>query len=223
MAESAPISLDPTSDRIQAQVEPMDAGRLGVYAALGASAGSVPLPWVTDVLVRQVRGALLHDVAVRRGVSLTPEARDVLADPQGPAAPRGFAAQALRFLGARLAVRVLTSFGPGALLWSLRGALRTYALGRLFDRYLARGRPQGAVRIDVEEARRVRKVIDAAMAHAMTTSAGLAPEPTVIDDQRDATTALIDAALGFAARVPSWMTRRLDVAFDEVCRAEDAG
>jgi hypothetical protein len=223
MAETAPISLDPTNDRLETQVEPMDAGRLGVYAVLGGSAGTVPLPWVTDVLVRYVRGALLQEIAARRGVSLTPEAREVLADPQGPAAPRGLAAQALRFLGARLAVRMLTSLGPGALLWSLGGTLRTYALGRLFDRYLARGRSQRAVRIDAEEARRIRKAIDTAMARALTTAAGFGPEPTVIDDQRDAATAFVDAALGFAARVPSWMTRRLDVAFDEVCRAEDAG
>src|SRR6202008_3528231 len=53
---------------VRAHVSPVERSRLGVYAAIGASAGAVPLPWIPDVLVRRVRGALVHDVAVRPGL-----------------------------------------------------------------------------------------------------------------------------------------------------------
>src|SRR5258708_3798908 len=94
----------------------VDRGRIGVYAALGASVGALPLPWLPDSLVRRVRGALVHDVAVRHGVSLSSDARDVLAEPAGPDGPRGLVAQAVRFFGLRLAGRVPTRLRPAGFL-----------------------------------------------------------------------------------------------------------
>src|SRR5580658_1808074 len=121
-AQSEPLAGLPREGGIDtvrgtSRSRPVDRGRLGVYAAIGASLGSVPIPWLPDALARRVRGALVHDVAVRHGLSLTREARDLLAEPSGPDGPRGLLAQALRFFGARLALRALTSFGPIAFVW----------------------------------------------------------------------------------------------------------
>jgi hypothetical protein len=214
-----PEALDTPAAVPLAAAAPQGDTRLGVYVLLGASAGSVPLPWVPEALLRRVRGALLHDVATRHGVSLTPEARAILCDPLGVGAPRGVVADALRFVGGKVAMRALTLLGPASLVWPVGGALRTYVLGHLFEHYLAVARTDRAVRVDAAEARRVRAAIDAAFARVVTMSAR-APEPEPepggsIDDQRDATTALIDAILGFTARVPTLITRRLDAAFDE--------
>ena len=65
-------------------------GRLGTYTMMGAASGVVPLPWVPDAIVRRVRGALIHDLTARHGLSLTPEARTVLIEPSGADGPRGF-------------------------------------------------------------------------------------------------------------------------------------
>jgi hypothetical protein len=195
---------------------PVEAGRIGVYTALGAGVAFVPLPWLPDSLSRRIRGALVHDVAVRHGLSLTRDARDVLSEPVGPDGPRSLLSQAARFLGARFAVKTLTRFGPMGLVWPARAALLTFTLGHLFDRYLELGRIERAVRIDADEARRVRQAIDGALARALTVDAGFAPEPTTIDDQRDAMTALLDGVLGVAAGVPGWLVKRLDAAFDDL-------
>ncbi|HEY8041508.1 MAG TPA: hypothetical protein VIF15_16995 [Polyangiaceae bacterium] len=195
---------------------PIEGGRLGVYTALGASVSAIPLPWVPDSLVRRVRGALVHDIAVRHGLSLTQDARDVLCEPSGPDGPRGLLAQAVSYLGVRLAARTLTRFGPIGMVWPVRNALRTFVLGHLFDRYLEAGRTERAVRVDVDEARRVRQAIDGALARALTVEAPPAEEPTVIDDQRDAVTALMDGLLGLAAGVPGRLMGRLDAAFDDL-------
>jgi len=129
-AQSTPLASparEGTLDALQspARSRPVDRGRLGVYAAVGASLGSVPIPWLPDAFARRVRGALVHDVASRHGLSLTREARDVLAEPSGPDGPRGFVAQAVRIIGVRVALRVRTGVGPVAVVWPLRQALGT--------------------------------------------------------------------------------------------------
>lgn len=215
MARTVPIARD-AGPRSMAEAErsPVDRSRLGVYAALGGAVGAVPLPWLPDSLGRRVRGALVHDIAVRHGLSLTGDARELLAEPSGPDGPRSLLSQAARFAGRRLA-RALTA-GPLGLVWPLREVLRTYTLGHLFDRYLELSRVERAVRIDAPEARRVRQAMDGALTRALTVVAAPPPEPTAIDDQRDATTALVDGLLGLAAGVPSRLVHRLDAAFDEL-------
>src|SRR5579883_3291201 len=153
MARTDPLTRDDARDAtpVRARAAAVERSRIGVYAAIGASAGAVPLPWIPDALVRRIRGALVHDVAVRHGLSLTLDARDVLAEPACADGPRGLFAQAVRFAGAQLAARTLTRLGPVGLFWPLRSAAQTYALGHLFDRYLETARTERAVRIDVEE------------------------------------------------------------------------
>ena len=216
MAQTIPLDRDDASPRTVVMRSAVDRGRLGIYAGLGAALTAVPLPFVPDSLARRVRGALVHDIAVRHGLSLTRDARDVLSEPSGPDGPRGFVAEAMRFFGGRLAVRMLTRFGPVALVWPVRTGLRTYVLGHLFDRYLGHGRRDRAVRVDVEEARRVRQAIEGALARALTIESPGIEEPTVIDDQRDAMTALVDGLLGLVAGVPDRLVRRLDAAFDDL-------
>jgi hypothetical protein len=217
MAHRSPLSRDDVESLPAVGARsPVERGRLGVYAAVGAAAGAVPLPWVPDSLAKRVRGAVVHDVAVRHGLSLTQEARDVLSEPAGPDGPRGLVAQTVRFFGLRLATRVLTRIGPARMVWPVRNAYQTYVLGHLFDRYLELGRTERAVRIDASEARRVRQAVDGALARALTVEPPPAEEPTVIDDQRDAMTAFIDGLLGVAAGVPSRLVGRLDAAFDDL-------
>jgi hypothetical protein len=223
MVERSPLTAEPqTAPTATAEVHalhtarsPVEPSRLGVYSALGATVAAVPLPWVPDSLARRVRGALVHDIAVRRGLSLTREARDVLADPAGPDVRRGVVSQAVRYLGMRFATRLLTSVGPVGLFWPAQHAVRTYVLGRMFDRYIERWRTERAVRIDADEARRVRRAIDAALTGAINVQLGPTEEPTPVDDQRDPTTALIDALLGTAAGLPERLLRRVEAAFDD--------
>src|SRR5580658_5646923 len=83
-------------------------GRLGVYAALGRYARTIPLPWVPSAVLQRVRGALLSDLAAGYGVSLTGDARAELSDPRGPKRAHTLATQALRIAGDRVATRTLS-------------------------------------------------------------------------------------------------------------------
>jgi hypothetical protein len=195
---------------------PVARSRIGVYAALGATVGAVPLPWVPDALARRLRGALVHDIATRHGLSLTRDARAVFAEPSGPDGPRGVFAQALRFLGAKVALRAVTSLAPMNLLWPARSAMQTFVLGHLFDRYIELSRTERGQRIEVEEARRVRLAIDSAIVRAVTVTAEAARKPAASDDERDTITALVDALLGAAAGLPERVLQRIDAAFDDL-------
>jgi hypothetical protein len=223
MVERSPLTADNPADATPTQgaPAPLESGRLGVYTALGATVAVVPFPWIPEALARRIRGALVHDVAARRGLSLSREARDVLSEPTEAGAPRGLLSQAVRFFGMKLAARVFTRLGPIGMLWPVQYGLRTYVLGRMLDRYFERWRTERAVRVDVAEARRVRGAIDGALARAMTVQVAPTEEPTPIDDQRDPTTALIDALIGIAAGVPERLLRRLDAAFDELLAQAD--
>jgi hypothetical protein len=222
MVERSPLAEDSSTTRhLQSSRSPLEPGRLGVYTALGATVAAVPFPWLPEALAKRVRGALVHDIAVRHGLSLTPEARALLAQTSGPDVPRGLVSQALRFFGMKIAVRWLARLGPVGMIWRADYAVRTYALGRLFDRYLERWRTETAVRVDVGEARRVRLAADSALLRAVTVQVAPEQEPTPVDDQRDPTTALIDAFIGMAAGVPDRLARRLDVAFDELLARSD--
>jgi uncharacterized protein (DUF697 family) len=188
-------------------------GRVTTYAALGAAAGSVPIPWVPDLLSRRVRGALTADIAARHGLSITPEARDILAEPAGTEGPRGMGAQAMRFF----VRRVLGRFGPLAVVPTVRTAIETFVLGHLFARYLDAARTERAARIDVEEARQVRQAIDKAVGLAlspeMRSTIEVAPRPP--EDLRDGLTKMIDGVLMTFASAPEWVLHRLEAAFDE--------
>ena len=205
--------MTPTHTRPQSlsRSERLGTGRLGSYAAMGAAVGLMPLPWLPGALTDRLRGALLHDVARRHGLSLSKEARQILSAPFGPPMMRGVIGQAVQFASGRL----LGRFGPLAALAPVRGALSTFVLGHLFHRYVSSLRQERALRIDAEEARRVRRAIDDALMRALTTPAPAEEVEAVgADDPRDELTRVVDGLLAAAASVPGWLVRRLDAAFD---------
>ncbi|HVJ91862.1 MAG TPA: hypothetical protein VM580_18810 [Labilithrix sp.] len=188
-------------------------GRLGTYTVLGAVSGVVPLPWVPDAIVRRIHGALVHDLTSRHGLSLTPEARDVLVEPERLDGTRGYIQQGVTFA----AMRVLARVGPLGLLAPVRAGFGTFVLGHLLERYLDTARMVRSVRIDVEEARRIRRAIDQALLYALTTEGRSSREqrPQPAEDLRDQSTQIVDGVLISIASAPGWLVRRLDAAFDE--------
>jgi hypothetical protein len=225
---SAPPLERPASDTTRSLPRArVDQGRLGIYAAMGAGTGTVPLPWVPDALARRVRGSLVHDIAVRHGLALDLAAREALAARAAPGEKRGLVRQAVRFVGATLAKRALTGLAPIGLVGPVRAALDTYVLGHLFDRYLVQ-REQSAQpevphgpRIGEDEARRVRRAIDSALLRALTVDVDpVAPPPPDGGDARDRTTTFIDGVLSFTAGVPEQLIVRLDAAFDDIMQHE---
>jgi len=188
-----------------------------MYAAIGAAAASVPIPWIPDSLVSRVRGAVVHDVATQHGVSLTADARRALGQARSGASstPVGLAAQTLRFVGLRLAGRTLSRFAPIGLLWPVRDAIRTYSLGLLFDYYLRTIRAHAGGPMDEPEARRVRSAIDGAAARILSADSAFVDPPEPEGDARDPLTAFIDTMLAMTASLPERLILRLEAAFDE--------
>jgi hypothetical protein len=189
-------------------------GQLGAFALLGAAASTVPLPWLPDALSRRLRGALVQDIAARHGRTLTPEARTLLGDPSSASTHRGPVRKAFRYLGRKM----LTRFGPLALLPTLRGGLETYVLGYLFDRYLSRTDRTPNGRLEVDEARHVLRAIDRAVIRVASPDLELAwpRTPAPPEELRDELTQALDGLLSATTTVPSWLLARLAAAFDEV-------
>jgi hypothetical protein len=188
-------------------------GRLGAFTLLGAAAGSIPLPWLPGRLTRRVRGALVFDLAARRGLSLSPSARTILAEPNRSERGSRATREAIRYL----AVRMLGRFGPVQFLSPFRAALGTFVLGHLFARYLAT-RDESGSRIEEDEALFVREIIDKALLHALTAAASGEHEsfdpPT--EDSRDEVTQAVDGVILATAGVPAWLVHRLEAAFDDM-------
>jgi hypothetical protein len=195
---------------------PVGPGRVGTYAVLGAAAGSVPLPWLPDAFTRRVRGALAQDIAARHGLSITLEARDLLAEPAGTEGPRSFGGQAMRFVTRRL----LGRFGPLAVVPPIRSGLETFVLGHLLARYLGGLRTERAVRIDVQEARDLRRAIDRALVLAVSPDVHAPGDgvPHAPEELRDTFTQVVDGVLMTFASAPEWMLRRIEAAFDEAMK-----
>jgi hypothetical protein len=127
----------------------------------------------------------------------------------------------VRFFGVRLAVQALTRFGPVGLMWPARAAVGTFALGHLFDRYVGSRRTERAVRIDENEARRIRKAVEGAILRAFGTRPSPVTQPPAIDEQRDPATILVDGVLSLAAGLPGRVLDHLDTAFDELLARGD--
>jgi hypothetical protein len=187
--------------------------RLGTYTMLGAASGVVPLPWIPDALVRRVRGALVHDLTARHGLSLAPDARAALVEADTGEKAKSYIQQGVTFA----ATRLLGRFGPFAMLGPVRTALGTFVLGHLLERYLDMARVIRSVRIDVEEARRVRRAIDQSLIFALSTEGKGSREdpPFAPEDLRDQTTQIVDGVFISIASAPGWLVRRLEAAFDE--------
>jgi hypothetical protein len=187
-------------------------GRLAVMTAYAVAATAIPIPFVPDRLLVLVRGAVVHDVTARHGLSLTSDARAALAEPDSETRTRVVRA------AESVARQVLRRLRPLGVITAASRGVELYALGLLLERYVTDVRAEGAVRMHLEEARIVRDTIDRSIVRAL--SPALQPSPTVIgeghEDLRDEFTRWIDALLLTSAALPSYLERRLEAAFDEV-------
>ena len=197
-----------------------------VFAVAGAFAGVVPVPVLPRKIVEALRGAMAHDVCAQYGLALTADARDVLSDPAAPSEIPAVARDAIVYFASRLVRR----FSPYAtIVTPARTAFETLAFGRLLDRYLERhrghGPEAGVVRVDAEEARRLRKLVDRAAVRAimpgLATTQALSAEPP--EDYRSSLQRALDGALLSAASLPEAIGRRLDAAMDDVVAVEGHG
>lgn len=209
-ATSTPSSIDATA------LGAPPSGRLGLMTAFAVAASVVPVPIVPDKIVDRVRGAIAYDAFSRHGFSLTTEARGVFAAPGG-------VDQAMAIKAAQALIgQILKRLGPLRAAMPVARGLETFALGHLLDRYIARHRTERGVRVQAEEARRVRGLIDRAIVRSF--SPNLQPTvallPAPIEDVRDEWTRWTDAVLLTTATLPSYIERRLEAAFDQVM-AED--
>jgi hypothetical protein len=185
---------------------------VSILAVVGLFAGALPLPIVPGRLLRRVRGATVHDIAARHGLTLTPEARARMAEPS-----KGARRGAMLATAAFLARRVVGRLGALGVLPPLAAWLEIYALGLLFDRYLARTRSSRTLRIDEAEAVAVRRAIDRAIRQTLSPSLEVkstSHELVPSEELRDMTTRVIDGILLAAAALPSYLERRLESAFD---------
>ena len=198
----------------QTAIEPHEGalglGRLGTYTMLGAACASMPFPLLPGSLATRVRGALVHDLCARHGLSVTPEARRILSRPGLAEGPDGLMGAAVRFVTRR----VLSRLGPLMVLPPIRSGLLTFAIGHLLARYLAR-RQDRSVRIDVEEARRIREAIERSLSLAISTPARPDAEHGVPPEElRDQLTQITDGVIAGIASLPGNVVRRLEAAFD---------
>jgi hypothetical protein len=195
--------------------------RVTVFAFAGALAGVVPLPILPRRMLRAIRGAMAHDVFTQHGLALTAEAREMFAEPAPGGMKPGFGKDALAFV----AGRALARLGPySTLLSPVRTAFDTLAFGRLLHRYLEKYRSSGPrgriVRVDGEEAREIRRLLDLASSRViqpgLKASTELVTEP--IEDYRGSVEKAMDTAMIYAARMPEWVVNRLDASLDEVMK-----
>jgi hypothetical protein len=189
-------------------------GRLAVLTGLSLAASALPLPVVPDRMLERIRGAIIQDVTSRHGLSLTTDARRILAEPGTASPTRALLGSVLGMLAKTFVKRL----SPLSALVTASAALEVYALGHLLDRYVTQHRASGALRIHDDEARTIRQLIETAVLRAFSPT--LRPEPVPllpsVEDLRDDFTRWIDTALLVGSSVPSYVERRLDAAFDEV-------
>lgn len=218
MATPSP-AVRPSNSAVAAiSAAPPPTGRLTVLTATAIAANAIPIPFIPDRLIAGVRGAIAHDVTSRNGVSLTSDARTILANPDATSGARALAIKAVELIGRGLLKR---AFAPIGAITTVARGLEIYALGHLLERYVTRVRPTGAVRIHADEARKIRDILDRAILRAFSPT--LQPTPVIqnepIEDLRDEFTRWIDNIILTGASLPSYLERRLNAAFDEVAAA----
>lgn len=205
-------SDSPPSSAVAVSSSPTPSGRLALLTAYAFATSAIPIPFVPDRVLYRVRGAIVHDVASRHGLSLTSDARNLLADPSSEHRTR------LVRAAEGVARQLLRRLRPLSVVDTVSRGVEVYALGHLFDRYIREVRPTATVRVHLEEARRVRDVIDKAVIRAISPT--LQPNQTMvpdsIEDLRDEFTRWVDAVLLTSATLPSYLERRLEAAFDQI-------
>ncbi|WP_233561423.1 MULTISPECIES: hypothetical protein [Sorangium] len=210
---SEPAANKPSAAQVTPGGQP-SGGRLAVLTAFAVGASWIPVPVLPDRMLLRIRGAIAQDTVARHGLSLTTDARTLLAQPGAEQTPIRKAAQLVT-------KEVLRRLNPALALAAAARGLEVYALGHLLNRYITRFRRTSAVRIHADEARWIRDAIERAVRRSLSPS--LRPDATVLpsgaEDLRDEFTRWIDAFLLAGAAVPEYIERRLDAAFDEIAAA----
>jgi hypothetical protein len=203
-AQTSTVALSPSSSP--------PTGRLAVMTAYAVAATTIPIPFVPGRVLVRIRGAVVHDVVARHGLSLTTDARAVLAEPDSDSRTR------IVRVAEGVARQLLRRLRPIGVIAGASRGVELYALGLLLDRYVRRVRATSALRMHLDEARLVRDAIDRAVLRALSPT--LRPAPTTLnegmEDLRDEFTRWIDAVILTSAALPSYLERRLESAFDEV-------
>ena len=201
-----------TSSSVVAITAPQPSGRLAVLTAYAVAAAAIPIPLLPDRMLIRVRGAVVHDIVSRHGLSLTSDARAMLADPDSEQRTR------MVKVAETIVRQVLRRLKPLGVINSVSRGLEVFALGLLLERYITEVRPGGQVRMHLEEARKVRGMIDRAAVRALSPSLkpGQATLADGLEDLRDELTRWVDAILLTSAALPSYLERRLEAAFDQV-------
>jgi hypothetical protein len=196
-------------------------GRLAILTGLSLAASAIPIPFLPDRVVVQIRGAIAQDVASRHGLSLTTDARTSFSHTSGDAPVRAVIRKGIGILSKT----ILKRLGPLAALSSAATGVEVFALGLLLDHYVVHHRKSSAVRIHAEEAREVRDRIDRSIVRALSPSLNPQPVPLLpgVEDLRDEFTRWMDTALLLGASFPAYVERRLLSAFDELTREAEAG
>jgi hypothetical protein len=207
---------------------PSARGPLGVYAVAAGLASAIPIPVLDSALGGLARGAAMRRVAERHGVRLRPDARELLAQPMGASA-RGRRGRIVR----AVALRVLAPLRVPA---RIEEVVETILSAALLDHYLTRAdRPAGAP-LHLDEARRIRRAIDAAGTRTAAASVRSMPR-SLLDAVRDAGRAAvgfddedrtpaertIDTLLDALADAQRGVSDDLRRAFDAALRADDEG
>jgi hypothetical protein len=197
-----------------------------MYGVAGALASAVPIPIVPRRILRALRAAMAHDVCARHGLALTPDAREMLAEPTLDKKGRrrgSIARDALAYV----ASRAMSKLGPlGVIYAPVRDGWETLAFGRLFDRYLDLYRTTAVRRIDGEEAQVIRRWLDRASERAFDLALQDRSKGDALDapeDYRGLVEKTLDGVIIGIARLPEMLARRLDNALDEIVRAERGG
>jgi hypothetical protein len=189
-------------------------GRLVTLTGASLLVSLFPLPFVPSRIVRQVRGAIVHDCLSRHGISVSSDARKLLAAPGSEDKARDLLRKAAEYFSRR----VLRRLGPLAPLSTAVTAFEVFALGHLIERYLDRFRPSAGARMQEVEARRLRHAIDRAVLETFYPSTSARPLllSEGSEDLRDEFTRWIDTLVLTGATLPNYLARRLEAAFDAV-------
>lgn len=144
-------------------------GNVTVYAAAAGLASAVPIPFVDGIVAQAARGGAMRRIAMRHGVSLSPEARRVLGKAGLDRDPK--------VKGYRLVRSIVQRFWlPLVALDRVEDGLSSLASSLLFQRYLElRAIPRGHV-IEEPEAHRIRVAIDTALVGGLGDSVRSVPE-----------------------------------------------
>lgn len=194
---------------------------LAIYSVATGLVAALPVPFLDQWLTPAVRGSALRKVALRHGVRLTPEAREVLASAGGGDVRRRIEGRIARELFRQLLrpLRLATRF---------EDAIYTMAASILFDHYLRHRERPADQPVGRAEAARIRRAIEAAMVDGVW--AGLRSGPDGVlrtvqaaagdvfrvdaEEGRTPVERLVDALLDGVADAPRGLFDRLTDAFD---------